>query len=54
MEIDIDKLPGQRSDELGRILRYWAGAARDLDLATASEHPLMDSGYHEVGVLRLS
>lgn len=53
LEIDLDKVPEPRGEEVGRILRYWGGAAKDLDLGTATEMPLMDSGYQQVGTLRI-
>ncbi len=53
LEIDLDKVPEPQGDEVGRILRYWGGAAKQLDLATAAELPLMDSEYQQVGTLRI-
>ena len=54
IEIDLDQLPEPRAKELGRVLRYWGGAAPQLDLAVPLEQPLMDSGYRQVGVLRIT
>lgn len=53
LEIDLEAVPEPRGDEVGRILRYWGGAAKQLDLATPAELPLMDSGYQQVGTLRI-
>ncbi|WP_199423387.1 hypothetical protein [Actinotalea solisilvae] len=53
LEIDLDAVPEPRGAEVGRILRYWGGAAPQLDLTTAAELPLMDSGYQQVGTLRI-
>lgn len=53
LEIDLDTVPEPRGAEVGRILRYWGGAAKDLDLQTPAEMPLMDSGYQQVGTLRI-
>lgn len=54
LEIDLDQLPDPKGDELGRILRYWGGAAKQLDLSAPLEQPLMDSGYQQVGSLRIA
>ena len=52
LTIDLDKLAdGATGDEVGRILRYWGGAAKDLDWSQPADFPLMDSGYTEVGRL---
>lgn len=39
--------------ELGRILRYWGGAAKDLDLNASTEQDVFDSEYTKVGAWRL-
>jgi hypothetical protein len=54
VEIDIDRLPDPKGFELGRILRYWGGAAKQLDLSTPMEQALLDSSYQPVGVLRIA
>jgi hypothetical protein len=53
LEIDLDQLPDPKGQELGRILRYWGGAAKQLDLSAPLEQPLMDSAYQQVGVLTI-
>jgi hypothetical protein len=53
IELDLDRLPKDRAREAGRILRYWAGALRQMDLAMPAEQALMDSNYQGVGTLRL-
>ncbi|MBX9245608.1 hypothetical protein ICW40_12430 [Actinotalea ferrariae] len=53
LDIDLDKVPEPKGEEVGRILRYWGGAAKQLDLATEAEMPLMDSAYQQVGTLRI-
>lgn len=53
LEIDLDQLPDPKAEELGRILRYWGGVAKQIDLSTVLEQPLMDSGYRQVGVLSI-
>jgi hypothetical protein len=54
LEIDIDQLPEPKEQELGRILRYWGGAAKQLDLSAPLEQALMDSGYQPVGTLTIA
>jgi hypothetical protein len=54
IEIDIDQLPDPKGQELGRILRYWGGAAKQLDLSAPLDQPLLDSSYQPVGVLRIA
>jgi hypothetical protein len=53
LDIDLDAITGDPADEAGRILRYWGGAMKQLDLTTAVELPLSDSAYATVGVLKL-
>jgi hypothetical protein len=53
IEIDLDRLPEPRGKEVGRILRYWAGAAIQLDPSVGVEHELRDSAYRPVGTFRI-
>ena len=53
IDIDLEALPDPKGAELGRILRYWGGAAKDLDLTGPQEYPLMDSAYQQVGTMRV-
>jgi hypothetical protein len=53
LDIDLDALTGDHATEIGRILRYWGGAMKQLDLTRPLEHELSDSEYKNVGVLRL-
>lgn len=53
MEMDLDKFTGDPADEAGRILRYWAGAMKEMNLEEATRMPLMDSDYAEVGRLEI-
>jgi hypothetical protein len=53
IEIDLDQLPEPKGKEVGRILRYWAGAANQLDLTAGVEHELRDSAYKSVGTFRI-
>ena len=54
LAIDLDKLPDDTGAEVGRILRYWGGAAPDLDFTQPSTQPLMDSSYAPVGEWRIT
>ncbi len=49
LEVDIARVEGEPGAELGRILRYWGGAMKDLDLTEGATQALYDSAYHEVG-----
>jgi hypothetical protein len=53
IEIDLDQLPEPKAEELGRILRYWGRAAKQLDLATPVERLLLDGSYQPLGVLKI-
>ncbi|HEU4544528.1 MAG TPA: hypothetical protein VFR23_25605 [Jiangellaceae bacterium] len=54
LEVNLDDVSGNPAAELGRILRYWGGAAKSLDLEKAQEQAIYDSAYTEVGVWRIS
>jgi hypothetical protein len=54
MDIDIDALKDKPEEEVARILRYWAGALPQMDLATVTDQVLMDSAYRPVGHLRVT
>ena len=52
ISIDLDALPDDTAAaEVGRILRYWAGAMPQLDLDGPAEHELMDRDGAPVGTL---
>lgn len=53
LEVDLDAVTADPADELGRILRYWGGATKQLDLTAEAEQTLMDSAYTPVGTWRL-
>lgn len=53
VDINVDDIKGDAQDEIGRILRYWAGAMTQIELTSGTEHQLMDSSYSPVGTLRL-
>lgn len=47
LNIDLDKIEGDPATELGRALRYWGGATKQLDLAKEQRMEIMDSSYKE-------
>jgi hypothetical protein len=56
LEVDLDAgaLAGKhRVDELGRILRYWGGAVKQVPLESGARQDLMDSDYAPVGSWRI-
>jgi hypothetical protein len=56
LEVDLEAgaLAGDaRAVELGRILRYWGGAMKQIELAPNSTQTLYDSNYTEVGAWRV-
>ena len=54
MTIDLDRVAGDPTDEAGRILRYWGGNLKYVDLTNDGEqHELSDSRYTVVGMLRV-
>ena len=56
LEVDLDAgalAGGKRAEELGRILRYWAGATKQLDLTAPQQQAIYDSTYAEVGAWRI-
>ncbi|MGH3384261.1 MAG: hypothetical protein ACRDO1_06765 [Nocardioidaceae bacterium] len=54
IEIDMDAVKDKPQEEIARILRYWAGALPQLELAVGTEQALMDSTYSQVGHLRVT
>jgi hypothetical protein len=56
LEVDLDAgaLAGEnRAAELGRILRYWGGAMKQVELAPGARQDLSDSDYAVVGTWRI-
>lgn len=47
LQIDIEKIEGDPVTELGRALRYWGGAIKQLDLTAEQRQDIMDSSYKE-------
>ena len=56
LEVDLDAgaLAGEnRAAELGRILRHWGGAMKQVELAPGAHQDLSDSDYAPVGSWRI-
>jgi hypothetical protein len=56
LEVDLDAgaLAGEnRAAELGRILRYWGGCMKQMELAPGARQDLSDSDYAVVGSWRI-
>ena len=56
LEVDLDAgaMAGQnRAAELGRVLRYWAGAMKQVELAPGARQDISDSDYAVVGEWRV-
>jgi hypothetical protein len=56
LEVDLQAgaLAGDaRAAELGRILRYWGGAMKQVSLEPGSRQELSDSAYASVGEWRI-
>jgi hypothetical protein len=51
LEVDLDGMiaDGAAGKELGRILRYWAGAVQQIELKPGQGTAIYDSAYREVG-----
>ncbi len=49
LEVDMTQLTGDPGTELGRILRYWGGAMKDIELTDGATQALYDSEYQRVG-----
>jgi hypothetical protein len=57
LEVDLDAgaLAGPgRAEELGRILRYWGGSVKQVELAAGARQELYDSAYTRVGEWRVA
>ena len=54
IDIDLDAVTGNPEHEVGRILRFWAGALKQMELVPGIEHELSDSEYQVVGHLRVT
>lgn len=53
LEVDLDAVAGAPDEELGRILRYWAGNVKHYDLAAGTTETIRDTGYAAVGTWRI-
>jgi hypothetical protein len=54
LTVDLDRIAGTPADELSRILRYWGGAAKKLDVSQPQKQAIYDSAYAEVGFWQIS
>ncbi|WP_113717932.1 hypothetical protein [Arthrobacter dokdonensis] len=53
LEVDLDAVQDAPVEELGRILRYWAGNVRHYPLEPGSGDTVRDSAYTAVGSWRI-
>jgi hypothetical protein len=56
LEVDLEAgalAGGKRAEELGRILRYWGGAMKQVPLLPGARQDLYDSDYSPVGTWRI-
>jgi hypothetical protein len=51
LEVDMSAwtAEGEAGKEMGRILRYWAGAMKQVELKPGEGTAIYDSAYREVG-----
>ena len=51
LEVELDEMAADADTgkELGRILRYWAGAVQQIDLIPGQGSVVYDSAYRAVG-----
>lgn len=49
LDVDVTALSGDIADELGRILRYWAGNLKHYQLDQPVSEAVYDSQYQQVG-----
>ncbi|MCQ9386415.1 hypothetical protein [Brevibacterium moorei] len=54
LDVDLSAMSGDPAEELARVLRYWAGAMKSIDLGQPVEQAIYDSEYKEVGNWRLT
>jgi hypothetical protein len=56
LEVDLDDwtTEGKAAQELGRILRYWAGNVHHYQFVPGDSSAIYDSAYHEVGQWRVT
>lgn len=45
LKIDFEKIEGDVAAELGRALRYWGSATKQLDLSSGQRQDIYDSSY---------
>jgi hypothetical protein len=53
LDVDLTAVAASPAEELGRILRYWGGSMKQLDLRPGLQQDVYDSAYTKVGAWRL-
>ncbi|KRA24948.1 hypothetical protein ASD65_11290 [Microbacterium sp. Root61] len=53
VDMDAESIAAAPAEELGRILRYWGGSLKQLELAPGATQDLYDSTYAKVGNWRI-
>lgn len=54
LEVELGDFGDDVGKELGRILRYWGGAMRQVELTDGTSQAIYDSAYREVGQWRVT
>lgn len=54
LDVDLGAVTGDPTEELARILRYWADNMKHYDLGQIAAQSVFDSEYREVGRWSLS
>ncbi|MCG7288752.1 MULTISPECIES: hypothetical protein [unclassified Corynebacterium] len=54
LEVNLETVAGDPAEELGRVLRYWAGNLKHYSFDKPHHEAVMDSTYREVGHWSLS
>jgi len=49
LDVDLSAVAGDPTEELSRVLRYWAGNMKHYDLDQPVTETVYDSEYREVG-----
>lgn len=54
LDVDREALAGEAEQELGRILRHWAGNLKHSELSPRTSETIMDSTNNPVGTWRIA
>ncbi|WP_150462416.1 hypothetical protein [Nesterenkonia ebinurensis] len=49
LDVDLSAVAGDPTEELSRVLRYWAGNMKHYDFEQPATETVYDSEYREVG-----